>query len=107
MCAQQLTQHLARQFLVVHDQRAQFVRLGLAHSGSPYSAGSHILTRILSSSPSAPNVASFPYRASTRLRTFFSPTPFRRREGASSTLSFSTMIPSLPSCTRASSRISP
>src|SRR6266403_2453694 len=137
MRAQQFAQHLPRQLFVIHNNRAQFLGFSLTHFGSPdladpisaaassaranfvgplsagadsagpNSAGNDMVTRNLSSSASARNVASFPYRASRRLRTFFSPTPLRFRTGASSSRSFSTSIASRPSRTLASRRIIP
>src|SRR6266481_4460249 len=137
MRAQQFAQHLPRQLFVIHNNRAQFLGFSLTHFGSPdladpisaaassaranfvgpvsagtdsagpNSAGNDMVTRNLSSSASARNVASFPYRASRRLRTFFSPTPLRFRSGASSSRSFSTNIAKRPSRTLASRRIIP
>src|SRR6266404_3656508 len=137
MPAQQFAQHLPRQLFVIHNNRSQFFGFSLAHFGSPdladpisaaafsaranfvgpgsagvdsasaYSAGNDMVTRNFSSSASARNVASFPYRASRRLRTFFSPTPLRFRTGASSSRSFSTNIARRPSRTLASRRIIP
>src|SRR5258705_12415161 len=135
--AQQFAQHLPSQFFIIYHDCPQLFRFGLAHFGSPdfaaaisalavsartaradadsvavdsseaNSAGNDMVTRNLSSSASARNVASFPYRASRRLRTFFNPTPLRFRTGASSSRSFSTNIAKRPSRTLASRRIIP
>src|SRR6266404_3904570 len=105
MRAQQFAQHLPRQLFVIYNNCPQSFRFRFAHIVSPdfgaaistgtssagaYSAGNDMVTRNFSSSASARNVASFPYRASRRLRTFFSPTPLCFRTGASSSRSFST-----------------
>src|SRR6266481_240593 len=122
MRAQQFAQHLPRQLFVIYNNCPQSFRFRFAHIVSPdfgaaistgtssagaYSAGNDMVTRNFSSSASARNVASFPYRASRRLRTFFSPTPLCFRTGASSSRSFSTKIARRPSRRLASRRIIP
>src|SRR5262249_4700627 len=104
--AEQFAQHLARQLFVVNDQGTQTCRR-LAHVLSPYSAGNVMLTRKRSSLGSIRSVASLPYRASSLLRTFLSPTPLLRRGGASSSRSFSTTMSRRPSSTCASNRMLP
>src|SRR5262249_58420713 len=82
----------SRQLFVVHNQDAQFFFAVGAHRRTSVSAGSVTVASNLSPSFVTRRLASFPYRASSRSRTFPNPIPPPFLGGASGSKVFSIVM---------------